>query len=75
MEDKAEGPPTCSCGRDIVKYQCVHEGCPNIETQKFYCAKCLEDFEKHAHKPQDIKNVQFITDLETRWKIINDEYS
>ncbi len=75
MENKAEGPPSCSCGRDVVKYQCINESCPNIETQKFYCIKCLQDFKNHSHKADEIEDIKYLKEIELKWKNLNDQYT
>ena len=75
MEAVAEGPPGCSCGRDVVKYVCVKEDCANFKTQSEYCYKCLTEFKKHMHQAEEITTAKMIREIETRWKELEANYT
>ena len=73
MEDKASGHPSCACGRDIVKYQCQEEKCPNFKDKNLYCQACIKD-KNHEHKHFDIEYVKIKIEIETRWRNLEKEY-
>ena len=39
----------CSCGEDIVVYQCIDSQCPYNMTDPLFCVPCLANFDKHQH--------------------------
>ena len=65
---------TCSCGREPVIYLCTVKECPNHEKQREYCQKCVIDFDKHVHKPEEIVTIKLISDIEKRWNELNASY-
>ena len=75
MEARAEGPPGCSCGRDIVQFECIVSDCTSHQVQKHYCVVCLMEHKNHAHPAEKISNVQFISEVEKRWSEVNDKYA
>ena len=72
--DKQIANPTCSCGREPVIYLCTVKECPNHDTQREYCQKCVIDFEKHVHKPEEIAMFKLISDIENRWTALDASY-
>ena len=38
--------------------------------QKFYCTKCAVEFENHAHKSEEIESINFISEVDKRWKAL-----
>jgi hypothetical protein len=38
--------------------------------QKFYCTNCAVEFESHAHKSEQISSINFISDVDKRWKAL-----
>ena len=51
-----QGKQPCSCERgDLCKYTCKVPTCKEYNTaNKFYCLKCMEEFNLHPHKAVEI---------------------
>jgi hypothetical protein len=43
--------------------------------QKFYCIKCVLDFENHLHKSDEISSIKFIAEVEERWRALVGRYA
>ncbi len=67
--------PMCSCGKEKVQYQCIKHDCPNFESQKYYCYKCCLNFDKHAHKGEEISSIRIISEIEQKWKGLSVSYA
>jgi hypothetical protein len=43
--------------------------------QKFYCNKCVVDFENHQHKSEEISSIKMIAEVEERWRALIGRYA
>ena len=43
----------CSCGKDIVCYNCTDPKCPYFKADPLYCRECLT-LSKHDHFPHKL---------------------